>query len=58
MAQERHYDMKDSGVEWIGEIPREWSVKRGKNILHLLSRPILSGDDIVTCFRDGEVTFT
>lgn len=56
MAQERHYDMKDSGVEWIGEIPREWSVKRGKNILHLLSRPILPGDDIVTCFRDGEVT--
>ena len=56
MAQERHYDMKDSGVEWVGEIPREWSVKRGKNILHLLSRPILPGDDIVTCFRDGEVT--
>ena len=56
MPQTRHYEMKDSGVEWIGEIPREWSVKRGKNILHLLSRPILPGDDIVTCFRDGEVT--
>lgn len=56
MSQARHYETKDSGVEWIGEIPREWSVKRGKNILHLLSRPILPGDDIVTCFRDGEVT--
>lgn len=26
-------EMKDSGVEWIGEIPREWEVKRVKNIL-------------------------
>lgn len=25
--------MKDSGVEWIGEIPREWEIKRLKNIL-------------------------
>lgn len=25
--------MKDSGVEWIGKIPREWEVKRLKNIL-------------------------
>ena len=27
--------MKDSGIEWIGEIPQEWEVKRGKNILTL-----------------------
>ena len=26
-------EMKDSGVEWIGKIPREWEVKRLKNIL-------------------------
>ena len=26
MAQERHYDMKDSGVEWIGMIPKGWKV--------------------------------
>lgn len=24
MPQTRHYEMKDSGVEWIGEIPRHW----------------------------------
>lgn len=26
-------EMKDSGVEWIGEVPEEWSVKRLKYVL-------------------------
>lgn len=26
-------EMKDSGVEWIGEIPKHWDIKRLKNIL-------------------------
>ncbi len=26
--------MKNSGVEWIGEIPDEWEVKRGKELFH------------------------
>ncbi|MCI6580610.1 MAG: restriction endonuclease subunit S [Oscillospiraceae bacterium] len=25
-------EMKDSGIEWIGEIPKEWKVLRNKNI--------------------------
>ena len=52
----RYAEMKDSGVEWIGEIPSHWEVLRGKNILNLLERPVLDDDDVVTCFRDGEVT--
>lgn len=48
--------MKESGVEWIGEMPKHWITKRGKNILRLLSRPVRPDDEIVTCFRDGEVT--
>ena len=49
-------EMKDSGIEWIGEIPAEWSVERGKNILQILERPVKEDDGIITCFRDGEVT--
>lgn len=49
-------EMKDSGIEWIGKIPAEWKVRRGKTFLSLLQRPVLDSDDIVTCFRDGEVT--
>lgn len=26
-------EMKDSGVEWIGKIPKDWEVKRLKNVL-------------------------
>ena len=48
--------MKDSGIEWIGEIPEGWNIERGKNILSILERPVLSTDGVVTCFRDGEVT--
>ena len=25
--------MKDSGIEWIGEIPEEWEVKKLKSLL-------------------------
>ena len=48
--------MKDSGVAWIGEMPEDWTVKRGKFTLKLLNRPVKETDDVITCFRDGEVT--
>lgn len=49
-------EMEDSGIKWIGDIPSHWEIKRGKNCLTLLSRSVLDDDDIITCFRDGEVT--
>ena len=48
--------LKDSGVEWIGNIPEHWKIRRGKTILTLLDRPVLETDDVITCFRDGQVT--
>ena len=33
MPQTRHYEMKDSGVEWIGEIPEHWCVKPQKRVV-------------------------
>lgn len=48
--------MKNSGVEWIGIIPETWSVKAGKHYLTLLNRKPTIEDQIITCFRDGEVT--
>lgn len=49
-------EMKESGIPWIGEIPKSWDIVRGKNIIALLERPVNSSDDVITCFRDGEVT--
>lgn len=48
--------MKDSGVEWIGQIPETWEVIKGKYRLKLLNRPVKENDEVITCFRDGEVT--
>lgn len=49
-------EMKDSGIQWLGNIPKEWSIIKGKYILKQLSRSVLESDNVVTCFRDGEVT--
>lgn len=48
--------MKDSGVEWIGNIPADWDVFKGKYVLKYLQKPVKQEDDVITCFRDGEVT--
>ena len=49
-------EMKDSGIEWIKQIPTGWSTTRGKNILQLMKRPPEADDEVITFFRDGEVT--
>ena len=47
---------KDSGVEWIGDVPSSWAVERGKWLFVKKDRPVRPEDEIVTCFRDGQVT--
>ena len=44
-------EMKDSGVEWIGDIPKHWKKCKG-----LQNKPTRATDEVLTCFRDGEVT--
>ena len=48
-------EMKQSGVPWLKDIPIDWNVERGKNVLVLQKRPVRDDDEVVTCFRDGEV---
>lgn len=54
--------MKDSGVEWIGEIPKDWEIVRIKNICQFnpSSKKSFSDDDIVSyvpmeCVRTGSL---
>lgn len=49
-------EYKNSGIPWIGDIPAHWDIQRGKNVLTLLDRPVKADDEVITCFRDGEVT--
>lgn len=48
--------MKDSEIPWIGMVPEHWIKLRAKNIFKRQFREVRENDDIVTCFRDGQVT--
>ena len=48
--------MKNSGIEWIGTCPLNWTVCRIKNVIFPQEKEVLPDDEIITCFRDGEVT--
>ena len=48
--------MKDSGVEWIGEIPAHWFCRRFKYLFSQSRLPPKKDDGVVTSYRDGQVT--
>ena len=39
--------MKDSGVEWLGEIPAHWDVKRLRHVGHAMIGLTYEPDDVV-----------
>lgn len=52
--------MKDSGIEWLGEVPGHWSVQRIKNICSINGRIGFRGyssEDIVN-EKEGAITFS
>lgn len=53
---DKNIEFVDSGIEWIGKIPKHWNVEKGKRLFQQMKRPVREQDEIVTCFRDGEVT--
>lgn len=54
---DKNVKMKDSGIEWIGEVPEEWEVKKLKFICSLISKgttPSTIGQEITFT---GEIRF-
>lgn len=47
---------RKSGVSWLGRIPAHWGIARGKNLYRKMNRPVNDTDEVITCFRNGEVT--
>ena len=47
--------MKDSGVEWLGEVPEHWDLKRGRFLYKKREEETRNTDEVVTAFRDGQV---
>jgi type I restriction enzyme, S subunit len=47
---------KDSGLPWLGQVPKHWEMERAKLMFRKMDRPVRDIDEVVTCFRDGVVT--
>lgn len=47
---------KPSGIEWLGDVPEHWKLCRAKTIFRQSAIPVRREDEMVTCFRDGQVT--
>jgi type I restriction enzyme S subunit len=62
MSFPRHPKYKDSGVEWLGEVPEHWEVRRLRQIGPLLKGSGGSKEDIVEsgvpCVRYGDLYTT
>ncbi|MFY2507326.1 restriction endonuclease subunit S [Vibrio pectenicida] len=49
-------EYKNSGIEWLKEMPAHWDLVKAKHIFKKVQRAVRPEDSIVTAFRDGEVT--
>jgi type I restriction enzyme, S subunit len=47
---------KDSGVQWIGDVPEHWALQRLDKLFTLRCEPPEEGDQRVTGYLDGRVT--
>ena len=56
MKLKPYKEYKEIELSWLEKIPSHWEIKRGKVIYERENRPINVDDEVVTCFRDGEVT--
>lgn len=52
-------EVKDSGVEWIGEIPEDWEVKRLRNVFRFTKGLTITKDNLqdegIPCVNYGEI---
>ena len=52
----KYESYKDTNISWIQDIPSTWHLERAKWLFNKMERPVQPEDDVVTAFRDGEVT--
>lgn len=49
--------MKDSGVEWLGDVPAHWEVSQSRRLFAVRSEPALSQDQMLTASQKHGVLF-
>lgn len=53
---QRYASYKPSGIQWVERLPSHWGAERAKWLFNRMERPVRPEDDVVTAFRDGQVT--
>ena len=50
-------EMKDSGIEWVGQIPKDWDVVPHKRVMHKVKKICeqYSGEDIISLTMNGVI---
>ena len=48
--------MRDTDIPWLDRVPEHWEEKRAKYLFIKQNRPVREEDEVITCFRDGQVT--
>ena len=50
-------EMKDSGIEWIGQIPKDWDVVPHKRVMHKVKEICVqyNGEDIISLTMNGVI---
>ncbi len=49
--------MKDSGIEWLGEVPAHWSVSHSRRMFKVRSEPAQTGDRMLTASQKYGVLY-
>lgn len=48
--------MRETNIPWLDVVPQHWDEKRAKYLFIKQNRPVRDEDEVITCFRDGQVT--
>ncbi|WP_434701500.1 restriction endonuclease subunit S [Pseudomonas sp. D1-36] len=51
-----YHSVGPTEVNYLPSLPTHWNVEKGKWLFKKENRPVQQKDEVVTCFRDGEVT--
>lgn len=57
MSLPRYAEYKDSGVEWLGQIPKHWGTMQSRRMFAVRSEPALPTDQMLTASQKHGVLF-
>ena len=55
-GRDRSRPMQATSLPWLPEVPSDWRLVRAKYLFRLVDEPPGDDDEIITAFRDGQVT--